>query len=140
MNEETDKVQLPDHKEIFTRELGNDFLSALMDVRFQTSVAVKMLPVIYVVLIGGLIALSVSTVVAAFGRDLWQGLFHLLIIVPTYLVAGVVLIRVGLELVVAIFRIAAHVEELSGWSQDLFGLEGLREALRSLLPARDDKQ
>ncbi len=140
MGDNSGQIDLPAEKGVFSRELGTELLSALMDVRFQTSVANKMLPIIYMVLIVGLVAINVSVVAEAFGRNVWQGLFHLLIIAPAYLVAGVVIIRVSLELVVSIFRIAAHVEELSGWSRDFLGLEGLRDALKSKLPKRSSSE
>lgn len=134
MSDRSDKFEPAEGQGLFSAGLRSGLLPALMDVRFQTTVTIRMLPAIYLVLIIGLVALSFSVVVEAFGRNLWQGIFHLLVIAPAYLVAGVVIIRISLELLMAIFRIAEHVEDLSGWSRDILGLDGLRDALRGLVP------
>lgn len=111
--------------------------AALMDVRFKTVVAVRMLPAVYVTLVLGLGAVLLSRTVDAFALSLWQGLIELFLVSPLYFVAGLVFIRVALEFVHAVFRIAANVDALRGWSQDIQGVEALRDALKTLVIPRE---
>ncbi|MHA7835011.1 MAG: DUF4282 domain-containing protein [Algiphilus sp.] len=111
--------------------------AALMDVRFRTVVSVRMLPAVYIVLVLGLGAFLLSRTVDAFALSLWQGLMELFLVSPVYFVAGLVFIRVALEFVHAVFRIAANVDALRDWSQDIQGIEALRDALKTLVIPRD---
>jgi len=107
--------------------------AALMDPQFRTVVSVRMLPAVYVILVFGLAAFLLSRTVDAFALSLWQGLIQLGVITPIYFIAGLVFIRVALEFVHAVFRIAANVDAL----QDIQGVEGLGDALKGLvLPQR----
>ncbi|MBY8965383.1 DUF4282 domain-containing protein [Algiphilus sp.] len=107
--------------------------AALMDLRFRTVVSVRMLPAAYVVLVSGLAAILLSRTVSAFAMSLWQGLIELFLVTPIYFIAGLVFIRVALEFVHAVFRIAANVDALRDWSQDIHGVEALRDALKTLV-------
>jgi hypothetical protein len=84
----------------------------LMDVQFRQMLTPRMLPTIY--LLGIVLAAMLTLYLIVHGfRDGWfTGLVWLLLLGPAVFLALVGALRIGLEIVLAIFRLVVHVERL----------------------------
>ncbi len=96
-----------------------EFLMSLMDLEFRQLLTPRMLPTLYLLGIlasaGAVIAYSIE----GFAQSVLLGLVRLLLIGPIAFVVLVTLTRVALELCIAIFRVAMHVNELAGHAEDI---------------------
>lgn len=89
------------------------FFQSLFDFSFSSFIAERIIPVLYVlsVIVLGLISLFI--IVGGFAKGIESGLLTLIIVAPLYFLISVVYVRVILELLLVIFRIADHVEEIA---------------------------
>ncbi len=102
-------------------EMERGFFSSLFDFSFSSFVTVRLIKVIYALFIAGSGFFALLFVVTAFARSTLFGLFVLLIGAPVIFFLYVILARVYLELVVAIFRIAENTSILTGQGRSLSG-------------------
>ena len=97
------------------------FFSSLFDFSFSSFVTVRLIKVIYALFIGGSGFFALLFVASAFQASVFFGFFVLLIGAPILFFFYVILARVYLELVVAIFRIAENTSILAGQGRSLSG-------------------
>lgn len=90
------------------------FFASLFDFSFSSFVTVRLIKVIYALFIAGSAVFALLFVASAFQASVLFGLFVLLIVAPVLFFFYVILARVYLELVVAIFRIAENTSVLAG--------------------------
>ncbi len=95
------------------------FFKSLFDFSFSSFVTVRLIKVIYALFIAGSALLALVFVASSFRASVFAGLFTLLIIAPVLFFLYVILARVYLELVVAIFRIAENTSILAGQGRSL---------------------
>ena len=109
---------------------ARSLVSGLFDLEFKTIITTQMLPVIY----GLSITLSgIATlyfIAWGFGQSWWLGLTWLLVAGPALFLALVTTVRVILEFVLTVFRIAFYVEAMAGQVEGIAGqTEGIAEDL-----------
>jgi hypothetical protein len=88
-----------------------DLLRNLFDFEMREIVTTRMLPLIYRFAVMAMAALVVLGVVTAFIQSLWMGLTWLLFGPIVFLIL-VVVVRVFLEFVMAVFRMLVYIEIL----------------------------
>ena len=98
-----------------------EVLVGLADVQMRTIVTTKMAPAIYVLCSAGVVGANAYLVAAAFGQSLRFGLVWLVLIMPVMLLAGLVIVRVVLEVMLSIFRIVVNMEAMMEQVQTLRG-------------------
>jgi uncharacterized membrane protein len=92
------------------RVLG-DLLRSLFDFEMREIITTRMLPIIYRFAVIAMAALTVLGVITAFIQSLWAGLVWLLF-GPVVFLMLVVVVRVFLEFVMAVFRMLVYIEIL----------------------------
>lgn len=92
------------------RALG-DLLRSLFDFEMREIITTRMLPIIYRFAVIAMAALTVLGVITAFLQSLWAGLVWLLFGPLVFLIL-VVVVRVFLEFVMAVFRMLVYIEIL----------------------------
>ena len=92
------------------RALG-DLLRSLFDFEMREIVTTRMLPIIYRFAVLAMAALTVLGVITAFLQSFWAGLVWLLF-GPVVFLMSVVVVRVFLEFVMAVFRMLVYIEIL----------------------------
>ncbi|MDN5862554.1 MAG: DUF4282 domain-containing protein [Salinisphaera sp.] len=97
-----------------TRLTPGNFLVQLFDLQMRQIVTTRMLPFIYgsAIALAGL--LSVYSIVWAFEHGFWEGIAWLLLVGPGLFLAVVITVRVLLEFVLIVFRIACYMEVMGG--------------------------
>lgn len=108
-----------------------DIFSSLLDVQLRTIVTTQLTPVIYVFLVFSVAFLNLYFAVQAFDRSQAFGLFWTVIVMPVMFIAGVIAVRVALEVIICIFRIVMHMEALA---EQLHTLRGQTEVIVEDLP------
>lgn len=106
------------------------FFAGLFDFQFTTVVTTRMVPTIYT--LGQLLsALATGYVIFwAFQQSLTSGFVWLLVLGPAMFLALIMMIRVLLEFVLTVFRIAFFLEALGGKVENIAGqTEEIHEAL-----------
>lgn len=100
---------------------GSTLLVNLFDIQLRTVVTTRMLPAIYLLalILAGLMALY--SVVWAFDKGWITGVFWLLIGGPALFIALITSVRVLLEFVLTVFRIAVMMESLGGQVDSMAG-------------------
>jgi hypothetical protein len=98
-----------------------EILSSLVDVQLQTIVTTKMAPAIYVLSCGGVIGINVWLTANAFQQSLSFGLVWACAVMPVMVVAGLVIVRVSLEVILSIFRLVVNMELMMEQLQTLRG-------------------
>ena len=103
------------------RNDGGSLLSGLFDRQFTTVITTQMVPTIYTLgqLLSGLA--TVYVIFWAFQQSWVSGLVWLCLLGPAMFVALVVSIRVLLEFVLTVFRIAFFLEALGGQIESIAG-------------------
>ena len=95
-----------------TREKIVD-LTPLLDLRFTRFITVSIVKVLYVVGVA-MVALTVlSWIIAGFTQSVLVG-FAMLVLSPLFLLLGVILVRIYLEVLVVLFRIAENTAKMAG--------------------------
>ncbi len=102
-------------------ELGRLFARQLFDLQMRELLTTRMLPIIYGLAIGFAALLTVYWIVWGFGQSWGMGIAWLLVIGPALFVAVVTAIRVFLEFVMTVFRIALFLESLGGQIESIAG-------------------
>lgn len=95
------------------------FFASLFDFSFSSFITIRLIKVIYALFIAGSAVFALLFVASAFRASALFGLFVLLIVAPVLFFFYVILARVYLELVVAIFRIAESTSILAGQGGNL---------------------
>ena len=88
-----------------------DLLRSLFDFDMREIITTRMLPLIYRFAVVSMAALTILGVVTAFIQSLWLGLTWLLF-GPVVFLMLVVVVRVFLEFVMAVFRMLVYIEIL----------------------------
>lgn len=88
-----------------------DLLVNLFDFEMREVVTTRMLPLIYRVAIVALAAASLLGVATAFAQSFWLGVIWL-VVGPVIFLALIVVVRVMLEFVMAVFRMLVYIEIL----------------------------
>lgn len=107
------------------------FVAGLFDFQFREMVTTRMLPTIYAlgILLG--LLLTLYLVVQAFQTSLLKGLVWVLLLGPAVFLALVAALRIGLEFLLAIFRLVLHVERLD---EIAHRIQGQTEEIATDLP------
>lgn len=80
-----------------------------------------MAPAIYVLSCGGVIGINVWLASIAFQQGTPFGLTWLFVVTPVMVIAGLVIVRVALEVILSIFRIVVNMEAMMEHVQTLRG-------------------
>jgi hypothetical protein len=96
-----------------------EFLVSLTDLEFRQLLTPRMVPTLYLLGILGSAAAVIAYAAEGFAQSLGSGLVRLLLIGPFAFVTLVTVMRIALELCIAIFRVAIHVNELAGHAEDI---------------------
>lgn len=94
-------------------EQSKGFVESLMDLSFTSLITTKLIRFLYVLLIGLVALLSLFIMFAGFSNGFLAGMLGLVIVAPLFFVVAVIYIRVVLELIIIVFRIAEHTAELA---------------------------
>jgi hypothetical protein len=117
-------------------QLIREFLGDLFDVRFTTFMATRMMPGVYgfgIVLAG---LFTTYLVVQRFRDSTWEGLAWLLL-GPLMFFGLVTALRITLEFVLAVFRVAWYVESVASHTQVVANELPRFGFLRTLLFGKD---
>lgn len=95
------------------RLLLREFLRDLFDLRFTTFMATRMLPGVYGFGIVLAALFTIYVVVQRFRESLWEGAAWL-VLGPLAFLGIVTALRITLEFVLAVFRMAWYVEHVAG--------------------------
>lgn len=99
---------------------AGEFLRALFDLEFREWLTPRMVPMLYLLAIIGCGYIALDYVIEGFARSLTAGLLHLLLS-PLLFLLLVTLSRVGLETCLVLFRLAAHLSEMAGHTEEIAG-------------------
>lgn len=113
------------------RRNGLNLLAGLFDFQFNTIITTQMMPVIYGMAMLFSALATVYSILWAFGQSWWLGLIWLFIVGPAVFVALITSVRVVLEFVLTVFRIACYVEAVTG---EVEGIAGQTEGIADGLP------
>ena len=108
-----------------------ELAQGLFDLQFQSIITTRMVPTIYML---GLILAAVLTlafVIRSFHESLLYGLMWLLLFGPALFVAVAVILRISLEFILTLFRLAVAVEDLE---QSVQGIAGRTHEIAHDLP------
>jgi hypothetical protein len=88
------------------------FLASLFDFSFSSLVTTKLIKFLYVLssIVIGLFSLAL--VITAFGSSAAAGVITLLLLAPLGALLSLIYVRVTLEVVIALFRIMEHTQQL----------------------------
>jgi hypothetical protein len=95
-----------------TDSTGIGFVAALFDFSFTQFVSEKLVKVAYVFALLLIFFGIVYSVVMSFASSFWSGIWSI-IFAPVVFIVAATLIRVWLEFVVVVFRIADHVGNIA---------------------------
>ncbi len=90
-----------------------DLVRGLLDFEFQTVVTTRLLPIVYRVAVGAIVIGVIWLVFEAFEVSRVRGFLWLLVLGPAVCLGLVTAVRVFLEFVISIFRVAVQVEYVS---------------------------
>ena len=102
------------------RQLG-DYLRALADFGFEQWLTPRMAPVLYGLGVAGSAYLVAIFIIDGFTHSLLNGFVRLLLIGPVLLLLLVTLLRVVLEICLVLFRIAMHLSDMAGHTEEIAG-------------------
>jgi len=95
------------------REGLRALFAGLVDLEFHTIVTTSLLPLVYRVSLSAIAILVLGLVARGFNQSTRDGLLWLFVLGPAIFLGSVTVLRVFLEFVISIFRIAVHVEYVS---------------------------
>ena len=101
------------------------YLQALFDINFNEFITIQMLPWVYGMAIVASAGLALYLTVAAFFVSPWKGIVYVFFVGPGLFLVCLTAVRVALEFIVAVFRIAENVVQLSGITENLEELSDL---------------
>lgn len=93
-------------------EAARRFLGQLFDLQMREIVTTRMLPIVYALAITGAGLATGYSILWGFRQSWWMGLIWLLIAGPALFLVTVTAVRVFLEFVMTVFRIAFYLEAL----------------------------
>jgi hypothetical protein len=94
-------------------EIDKDFFGSLFDFSFTNFITSKIIKLLYGLSILGAAVLAFVVIIAGFARGTGSGVFALLIFAPLVFLLCVIYTRVGLELIIVLFRIAEHIAQIA---------------------------
>ncbi len=86
---------------------------SIFDFSFSCYVTPKVIKVIYILTVIALALVAISMIVRGFDVSREYGIFTLIITAPLYFVISVIFTRIGLEIIMVIFRIGENVAGLA---------------------------
>ena len=101
------------------RALMVGFLRDLLDLQLTAQLATRMMPVVYALGIALAALFTGYLVYRGFRNSVWEGVAWLLLLGPAAFLGLVTALRIVLEFVLAVFRIAWHIEHVAGSTQEL---------------------
>lgn len=117
MDEPDDSGASPGEASQTRRQVAREFLRDLFDFKFETFMAARMLPAVYVLGIG-LAAIFIGyVVVQRFHVSPREGWLWALLLGPAAFFGLVTALRITLEFVMAVFRVAWYVEQVASHTQ-----------------------
>ncbi|MGH2747688.1 MAG: DUF4282 domain-containing protein [Actinomycetota bacterium] len=93
---------------------ASGFLKSLFDISFTSLITTRIIKVIYVLSLVGIGIFYLGWVIGAFSTNAAFGLLVLLVLGPLGVVLWAILVRVYLEVVIALFRIMETNVEMVG--------------------------
>lgn len=91
---------------------GGGFFAALFDLSFSKFVTTRIVTILYVLAILVAFFAAVFGVFTAFSTGLLQGIIGL-VFAPVALVVYITIVRIWLEFVIVVFRIADHARQIA---------------------------
>lgn len=91
----------------------SNFLQILLDLSFSSFITEKIIPAIYVLSVLALALIALFFIAEGFTLGVAEGILILIIVAPLFFIVGVVYVRVTLEFLIVVFRIADHVREIA---------------------------
>lgn len=101
------------------RALALGFLRELFELQLTAQLATRMMPVVYALGIALSALFTCWLVYRGFRSSAWDGAAWLLLLGPATFLGLVTALRIVLEFVLAVFRIAWHIEHVAGSTQEL---------------------
>ena len=92
---------------------AKNFIRSLFDFSFRSFITGRVIPVLYVLMMISIIIEAVFFIALTFQFSSGLGILVLLIGAPIYLLISLIFLRVLLELIMVIFRIAENVHTLA---------------------------
>lgn len=89
------------------------FLSSLFDLSFTNFITTKLIKVLFVISIILAACVAIFLVMSGFARGAVEGILMLLIVAPLIFFFYVIYARVGMEVLIVIFRCSEHLEEIA---------------------------
>jgi hypothetical protein len=100
------------------------FLNSLFDYSFRSFITPRIIKVLYVLLTIAVALWTLAIVAVAFQASSGAGIVTLLVVGPILFIVGMIYARVGLELLIVLFRIHGDVAEINvrgGGTPDMSG-------------------
>jgi hypothetical protein len=98
-------------------QMLREFMRDLFDLQLRSSMAARMLPVVYLFGIALAALFVVYVVIGRFHESREQGLLWALLLGPAAFFGLVTALRITLEFVMAVFRVAWYVEQVANHTQ-----------------------
>jgi len=92
--------------------MKNDFLASLFDLSFSEFVTIRLIKVLYILGIAGAVLIGLSMLIAGFSNGIGSGIASL-IITPIVVGIYILMVRIWLELIVVVFRIAENTSQIA---------------------------
>jgi len=99
------------------KQMLREFLRDLFDLQLRTSMAARMLPMVYVLGIALAAIFTAYLVVQRFSASHSEGLLWAFLLGPLMFFGIVTALRITLEFVMAVFRVAWYVEQVANHTQ-----------------------
>jgi hypothetical protein len=90
-----------------------NFFQSLFDFSFSTFIAEKVIPILYILALIGIALFALGIIVSGFTAGVGQGLLALIIVAPLTVAFSVIYVRVVLEFLIVVFRIADNVRDIA---------------------------
>lgn len=95
------------------------YLGELFDIQFNTLLTTRMMPGVYSLGIALSALFTVYLVYRGFKNSTWEGVVWLVLLGPGTFIGLVTALRITLEFVLSVFRIAWHIEHVAGSTKEL---------------------
>ena len=95
------------------------FFSDLFDLQFTNLLTTRMMPGVYGLGIALAALFTAYLTYRGFRNSVWEGVAWLVLLGPATFIGLVTALRITLEFVLAVFRVAWHVEHVAGSTQEL---------------------
>ena len=92
--------------------MNNDFFASLFDMSFSEFVTIRLIKVLYILGIAGAVLIGLSMLVAGFSNGIGSGIISL-IVTPIVVGIYILMVRIWLELIVVVFRIAENTSQMA---------------------------